>query len=131
MTTRDDLIPVVDRARAVVDGMGLRRHVVQVVTVTRSGTGLASIGLYDAEDVLELDPRPRVSWRTRTQAQSFGLAEQGDVTVSRISAAHTREQLDPGGDSLWRIDGEPFRVVSLIERNFGWTAILVRMGRPS
>ena len=129
MTTRDDLIPVVDRARAVVDAMGLRRHVVQVVTVTRSGTGLASIGVAPTTEELVIEPAPRVSWRTRTVPTGPGLAEQGDVTITKISATYTREQLDPGGDSYWLVDAERFRVVSLTPRNFGWVAILARMQR--
>ena len=130
MTLRSDLIPVVDAARSIVDGFGLRPRGVKVVTVVRASTGLASIGTTPTTTELTIDPRPRVSDLTRNVATPAGIQEQGDYRVSKISAAYTEAQLDPGGNSYWTIDDVPCRVVKVERRNFEWRVTLARMDRP-
>lgn len=130
MTLRSDLIPVVDDARSIVDDFGLRPRVVKVRTVTRATTGLASIGTSPTNSDLTIDPRPRVSDLTRNIATAPGIQEQGDYRVTKISAAYTEAQLDPGGNSVWVVDDAPCRLVKLELRNFEWRATLVRMNRP-
>jgi len=129
MTLRSDLISVVDDARSIVDDFGLRQRVVKVITVTRASTGLASIGTTPTTSALTIDPRPRVSDLTRAVATAPGIDEQGDFRVTKISAAYTRAQLDPGGNSTWTVDDRPCRLVKLEQRNFEWRATLVAMDR--
>lgn len=132
MTFRDDLIPVVDGARAIVAGLGLRPRSVVIRTVTRTGTGLASIGTDDATEVT-LDPVPRVRDSPSLVARITGKQDGGDVVVDQISLTYDRADLDPPGDSLWVIGGAEYRLVQLLdpERGSSWsyTAILRRVRR--
>lgn len=132
MTVRDDLNPLVDSARSIVVAFGLRRRGVSVRTFVTTGSGLTATTV--ATDV-ELTPTPKVSDLSRNVSTIAGIAEIGDFRVSKISTSYTRDELDPGGSSVWVVDeggAEPVlcRLVKLEMRNFEWRATLVRMDRP-
>lgn len=129
MSLADDLIPVVDAARSLIEDLGFRPRVVAVQTNARAGVGLAALGGAGTNTTLTLDPRPRVRGMPDTVSEADGLAEEGDLTVRRISKTYTRAQLDPGGNSVWLVDGEPYRLVSLEERALEWMAVIRRAKR--
>lgn len=137
-TLRDDLLSVIDDARSVVDDLGLRRRDVEVVTRTRTGTGLSKTW---SDAVLTLSPRPKVSTVSERQAQADAMLNVGDIVVSKISGTYTRAQLDPAAtattEAFWRItdresdtDGQAdYRIVKIEQRSFGWTVVLRSMNR--
>lgn len=132
MTLRDDLIPVLDDARSVIDDLGLRRRDIAVVTRTITGTGLSATF---SDDVLPLDPRPRLRMVSMREASADGMYQTGDMRITKISASYTREQLDPvaaaGSESFWTVDGDACRLVSLEPRSFEWIAVVRSMNRPA
>jgi hypothetical protein len=125
MTLRDDLIPVVDEMRELVDDLGLRRNTVETRLRTWSG---GELGLGTPTDVdTELDPKPKVAEPSPWLLESSGgKYESGDLIVSRISATYDEDDLTGGtlaAAAEWfvLIDGDPYRVVSAAtERNFEW-----------
>jgi len=131
MTLRSDLIPVVDSCRTLVSSLGLRLHTVQTVRRTWSG-GAPGRGTATTVSTT-LSPAPKVREpSTRATIDAPGRFEAGDRIASRISATYTRAQLDggtvaAGAEWYWTIDGDPFRVVSIDEKPFGWTVHLRRM----
>lgn len=134
MAMRDDLQPVVDDARQLVDDLGLRAFTVVVRTVTWSG-GRPGSGTASNSD-LTLSPKPRV--RPPSPRYTFlepGRFEDGDRVVDRISRDYTEAQLDGGAmaagvELVWLIDGEAYRLVGKPDqRNFEWRAQLRRMAR--
>lgn len=133
MTVRDDLLGVVDGARALVEGFGLRPRSVTVRAVSQTVSGFdVTVTTTDTE----ISPRPKVVDLTRDASFVGGVVEQGDYLVRKISGTYARAELDLGGDSYWVIgegpDGEaavPCRLVKLELRNFEWRAILRRMDR--
>lgn len=131
MSLRTDLIPVVDAARGIVADLGLRARVVKVRTVTRSGTGLASLASDPTTSDLTLSPTPRVTGEPDKISRAGGQYEQGDLLVDKISATYTRSQLDPGGNSVWVVDGDEYQLVSLAGpekgQQFEWVALLRRV----
>lgn len=131
MTFRTDLIGTVDAARSIVADLGLRARAVKIRTVTRSGTGLASLTAAPTTSDLTLSPTPRVTGQADRVSRAGGIAEQGDVLVEKISLTYTREQLDPGGDAVWLVDGVEYRLGNLAgpERGqqFEWVALLRRV----
>lgn len=127
MTLRDDLIPVVDEIRGIHDELGLRvRSAVIVRSTTVSGTGLASA---TSTSDRTLSPTPRVRLVTGRNPQPDGLYRAGNIIVDQISASYTRTQLDPGGASVWIIDGKQHRLLSLEQRAFRWRAVLEPLTR--
>lgn len=134
MTLRDDLIPVVDDARQLIDDMGLRRFVVVVRKRTWSG---GQLGLGTATNVdLTLAPKPKVGdVPERLVFAEPGKFEAGDRFVRRISATYTRAQLDGGTlaaneELVWMLDDVEYALVEVAEhRNFEWRALLRRRNR--
>lgn len=134
MALRDDLIGVVDGIRRdVIDGdLGLRLHTVQIRRRTWSG---AKLGLGDATDELvTLDPRPRVRVTLDVPSTEAGKREVGDLVVSRISATYTEDDLFPRDlpsnvEFCWLIDGDEYVPAAKPEQRFlGWSIRLRRRG---
>ena len=132
MTLRDDLIPVVDGARALVGDLGLRPREVKIRTIARTGTGLAAIGTETTTDVT-LEPTPRVRDSPAIVSRVTGRVDGGDVVIDQISLTYDRSDLDPPGDSVWLVGGAEYRLVQLLEpeRGSSWSyiAILRRVRR--
>lgn len=131
MSLRTDLIPAVDAARGILDDLGLRARPVVVRTVTRGATGIASLTTAPEVSDLTLTPTPRVTGQADRVARHGGRFEQGDVLVDKISLTYTREQLDPGGNSVWLVDGAEYRLANLAGpekgQQFEWVALLRRV----
>ena len=130
MTLRDDLIPVVDGARALVGDLGLRPREVKIRTIARTGTGLAAT---ETSADVTLEPVPRVRDTPAVVARMTGKVDGGDVVVDQISLTYDRDDLDPPGDSLWLVGGAEYRLVQLLDpergSSWGYTAILRRVRR--
>lgn len=134
MTLRDDLIPVIDDARQLIDDFGLRRFTVVVRKRTWSG---GQLGLGTATNVdLTLSPKPKVGDVPENLAFGEpGKYETGDRLVRKISASYTRAQLDGGtlaaGEELvWMLDDIEYSLVEVAEhRNFEWRALVRRRNR--
>jgi len=98
-TLREDFLPVVDDARAIVDGYGLRTHGLTIRTRTWL-SGTPGDGSY-ADSDLVITPRPKIREATmREVAASGGLMDVGDFIVTKITPAYagggyTRDQLQP------------------------------------
>lgn len=101
-TTRDDVLPDLDGARAEVDATGLRRYAVTIRTRTWSG-GAPGVGTATNSD-LPITPRPRVrDLSAREVASSGGTFSAGDMRLDRITpryttpttGGYTPEQLNP------------------------------------
>lgn len=134
MTLRDDLVPVVDETRAIVDELGFRPYIVVVRTRTWSGSepGRGSVTNSD----LTLSPKPKVAdVPERLVHGSAGKYESGDRIVSRISATYTRAQLDGGAiaankEVVWLIDGVEYMLVGEPEeRPLEWRVTVRRRNR--
>jgi len=136
MTLRDDLQPVIDDARQLVEDLGLRPYTVTVRKTIWSGAE-PGLGTATYED-LELEPAPKV--REPTAHHVFaapGRYEKGDLLVSRISRDYTEAQLkgSSGSDEVcWVIDqgdsSQVYRVVGQPEKcNFEWRVHLRAMTR--
>ncbi len=128
MTLATDLIPVVDSTRALIQGLGFRVRSAVVRTTTRAGTGVLAVGTETHSD-LTLTPRPRVRRMLQNESRAGGLYEAGDLVVDRISLTYTRSQLDPSGNVVWLIDGEPCKLIGLEQRALEWMAIVRRTDR--
>lgn len=130
MTLRDRLVAVVDRARGVPVRLGLRQRSVSVRTVTAAATGLAALTALPAYEDLVLEPTPRVTGSQDRISRAGGTYEQGDLLVDKISATYTEAQLNPGGASVWIVDGAEYRLVNLAGPERGsqweWSALLRR-----
>ncbi len=125
---RPEIIAVVDEARAVVEDLGLRVRSAEVITSTKVDDP-SSLTPTRTSSTLAIEPAPRVRQAAVWLGSEVGKVETGDVVVDRLSATYTREQLDPGGDSHWLVDGQPYRVVSVEERFTQWVVRLRRMTR--
>jgi len=120
MTLRDDLIPTVDEARGLVDELGFRMHAVVVRKTTWSG-GEVGKGTASHVDVT-LSPKPKVASPPPHHVFAApGKYQDGDLTVSRISALYTESQLTGGTltvgqEVVWLIDGERYLLVGKPDR---------------
>jgi hypothetical protein len=128
VTLAADLIPVVDDARTLIQGLGFRVRSVVVRTTTRAGVGVLAVGTETHSDVT-LTPRPRVRRMLQNESRAGGLYEAGDLIVDRISATYSEAQLDPSGNVVWLIDGEPCKLIGLELRALEWMAIVRRTDR--
>lgn len=109
--------------------LGLRLFSVVVRKRTWSG-GTPGRGTATNTD-LTLEPRPRVRPpSSRRLIAEPGRFEDGDRMVDRISATYTAEQLGQiptGGELLYLIDGEAYRLVGApLEQTLGWSVQLRR-----
>lgn len=138
-TVRDDLVPAVDDARAIVDGMGLRRRAVGVVSRTYTGEGITMV---PTDTVLLISPRPKIDTVSTRQAAADAMLNVGDLCISKISATYTRADIDPAAsgttESFYRIndlDGlgaGDYRVVKgPLPLSFGWTVWVRSMNRAA
>jgi len=133
VTLRDDLIPVVDEARGLINDLGFRRHAVTVRTTTWSGAkpGLGSKSVVE----LVLSPPPKVRGiSSRRLALAPGRFKDGDRVVDRISATYTADQL--GGalaanqERVWLIDADEYTLIGEpTEKNLAWEVTLRRKAR--
>lgn len=139
MSLRDDLVPVVDAARQIVADLGFRRVEVVIRRITGADDGIAMLltgaNRGTATD-LTLDPPPRVSDWVIRGPDPGGLYREGDQLVTRISATYTESQLNPGGNSVWLLNGEPHGLIKLIPQSrpgskvfLGWSAVVRSMRR--
>jgi hypothetical protein len=128
VTLAADLIPVVDDARTLIEGLGFRVRSVVVRTTTRAGTGVLAVGTETHSDVT-LTPRPRVRRMLQNESRAGGLYEAGDLIVDRISATYTRGQLEPSGNVVWLVGGEPCKLIGLDQRPMEWMAVVRRTDR--
>lgn len=109
-TLRDDLQPVVDEARAIVDELGFRTH--RVVIRIRTWTG-GEVDVGTAVDVDRvLTPAPKVTGSPPSWAHAEpGRWERGDRWVTRISRAYTLDDLGLGAPTkgtevLWLLSDD-------------------------
>ena len=128
MTLASDLIPIVDDARSLIQALGFRVRSVVVRTTARAGTGVLAVGTETHSD-LTLTPRPRVRRMLQNESRAGGLYEAGDLVVDRISLTYTRSQLEPSGNVVWLIDGDPCKLIGLEQRALEWMAIVRRTDR--
>lgn len=131
MAFRDDMIELADDLRRdlVVDAFGLRLDTVVVRLQAWTGSEIGRGDLYTVEDLV-LDPVPKASRPSpRLQAAAPGKYLEGDVLVSKISAAYTESQLGYGNlgrarQAHWLINGLPYTLVSLDKHYLEWKAHL-------
>lgn len=140
MTLRDELLPVVNDARTLVDGLGLRSFAVRVEVRSWSGARIGA-GVLTTPSTLTLEPRPRVrDVSAREVASSGGTLRTSDRRITGITPAHagggyTPEQLRPAitgqqervyvltgedGESEWEL------VEASFDRPFGHELVLRR-----
>ena len=136
-TLRDELEPVVDEARGIVEELGFRPYTVTVRTrVWEDGTP----GRGDYEDTdLELEPAPKVGAPPRYLMGLPGRYEEGDLVVSRISRSYTVAELGggtptAGTEVVWVLDdGEEVQEYRLVgppeKRPLEWRCQLRRLRR--
>lgn len=134
MTLRDDVIPVVDDARQLIDDLGLRLDTVQTRRRSWSG-GQPGSGTATNTDVA-ITPKPRVKdVPERWIHNAPGRYERGDKMVTRISATYTRAQLTggtlaAGEEFVWLIDSVEYAVIGEPEEQaFEWRVQLRRRNR--
>lgn len=135
MSLRDDLIPVFDETRTLIDDLGMRRH--EVVVQTRVWSG-GRVGSGTATDTnVTLTPPPKiVDPLARLVSDTVGRYEAGDLIVSKISATYTAAQLahpdTAGTERIWLVGDRQYKLVGVPEeRNFEWRVLLRRMSRPA
>jgi hypothetical protein len=134
MSLRDDLLPVFDDARTLIDELGLRTS--RVILRTRSWDG-GSVRMGDADDTdLELVPRPKV------RESAPGYITVGPITPTYPGGGYTAEQLFPENtleeneERFWVViglDGEErsYRVASIDSRRaFRLMFTLQALDRP-
>lgn len=134
-TLREDLVPVVDAGRQLVDTLGFRLRPVIVRTRTWSG-GRVGSGTATNADVT-LTPRPKVAEPpARVLSESGGRWEAGDLQVTRVSATYDEADLAPavtaGVEVVYLVDGREYAIVGApARRSFGWDLQLRRRTRAA
>ena len=126
MSLRDRIAAVCDRGRAVVDDLGLRVHVVALRVTAWSGDAPGR-GTATHTDTT-IDPAPRVESAPRWRVEAPGATEGGEIVVRRISVV-TYSEATLRAATVWRIDGQDYRLVRLEQRATEWRATLARMNR--
>lgn len=107
-TVRDDLIPVVDEARGILDELGFRRVAVIVRRRVWSGGEPGRGEPADTDTVLM--PKPKVLREAPRWAYAEpGRWEAGDVELRGVSVTYTEADLGagpthPGTEYLWLLD---------------------------
>jgi hypothetical protein len=147
VSLRDDLLPVVNDGRQIIDDLGFRTHTVTVRTRTWAGArpGLPTPTSY-TDSVLALTPAPRVRQVSSQEvAQSGGFLSTGDVRIDRITpqyagGGYTPDQLDPslGGTAanvevVYRLTGPLAADYTIKSANYdralGYSLIVTRSAR--
>lgn len=131
MSLRDELLPVVNDARALVDGLGLRLFDVRVEVRSWSGTRIGA-GVLTTASTLTLEPRPRVrDVSAREVASSGGTLRNGDRRITAITPTHagggyTPDQLRPA------ITGQQERVyvITGADGESEWELVEASFDRP-
>lgn len=133
-TLRDELIPVIDEARGVMDELGLR--VRRVAHVVRTWSG-AEVGAGTVTEVTtELSPAPRVrqvsprSWTSGGEVETSTL-QSDQILVDKVSASYEAEwiqgsALTTSQELIYAIDGEPHQLLSAEAKPFEWRLTLAR-----
>ena len=142
---RADIAPCVDEARQIIDDLGLRPEVVEILTLEWSGLPPSfvdvdhqfGLGVSTQISRVVITPRPVVSKpHPRLVAADPGKYLEGDRVVSKITRTLLESDLDDppdggGGEKRERyflIDGRPYRRVREPEiHNFEWVLHLTRM----
>ena len=88
MTTRDEVLPDLDEARAIIAGEGLRRYSVTIRVRTWSAGRIGGGTATNADLVLSPAPRVRVL-SSREIAASGGTYEEGDYRIDKITPAYS------------------------------------------
>lgn len=140
MALTDRTRAAVQRARGVLDTLGMREHAVRVVVLSAP----AAVTLADLQGErtivgtpLTLDPSPLVRPMSARQATERGLDYSDQpLSVRRITRSHpgggyTRAQLDPdpadGQIVVWDVAGEAYRLADLRDdRSHSYSADLTR-----
>ena len=140
-----DLVPCIDDARQLIDDLGLRPEIVEIITVEWAGLPGGALptdyqfGLGTSTQIsrIAITPKPKVSDpHPRLVAADPGKYREGDRIVTKVSRTYLEEDLvDPadgaGGEQRERyylIDGDPFRLVrEPTKKNFEWQLHLARM----
>jgi hypothetical protein len=88
------LVPVADRLRALLTDFGLRPYTVSIVRTRWTG-GRRGVGEEVVVEEIRLRPTPAIADMTGVSAiaSPAGLAEQGEILLSKISGTMTEEQL--------------------------------------
>jgi hypothetical protein len=146
MTLRDDLLPVMQTARGVIDGLGFRTSDVTIeVRFWPSGRiGTPDATSYTVETTLALkNPRPRVRQLSSQEiASSGGQYEQADVRIDKLTpqwaqGGYTPAQLapsvDPGDQSrevvyllTGPLNGEYRLINNSFDRALGYSLVVRR-----
>ena len=130
-TLRDDLLPIVQDGRALIQDFGLRQSRVVIRTRTWS-TGKTRSGTYTDVD-LELLPRPRIK---ETGDEALNVDR---VTPQNTSGGYTVAQLNPpdtaGVEIIYVVTApngtKDYRLASIEDKgNFGYSMVLIPLNRP-
>lgn len=134
MTLRDDLEPIIDQTRQIIEDLGFRPYVVKVITRTWDGGEIGS-GSPENEE-LEIEPSPKVSYPTPNMMyKSGGSILEGDRLVTKISRSYTQEELDGGTladnvELIWTVNDEEYRLVREPQKkNLEWQCLLRKMAQ--
>lgn len=104
MAVRDNVLKPIDKARAIVANLGLRRYTVTIRRRAWSG-GAPGAGVATHTDLL-LSPTPRVrALAPREVASSGGTYEEGDYRVDKITPTFLGPP--PGGYTPAQLNPEP------------------------
>lgn len=136
MTLRDDLEPVVDLTRQIVEDLGFRPYIVKAIKRTWDGDEIGS-GT-PSDDELQITPSPKVGYPTPNMVYKAGGAiMEGDRLISKISRSYTQTQLDGGNLSdnqefFWTINDELYRLVQQPQKkNLEWQCLLRKMSHDN
>lgn len=142
MSLREDLLPVFQDSRALIEALGLRPNGLTIKVRTHIGT--PGVDGYVDEDLV-ISPKPRIrEVSTREISGSGGRYTAGDLRIDKITPqytdasgthGYTPEQIDPtiatrGVDVVYVITGtlagDYALVDAKVDRNFGYTIVVTR-----
>lgn len=126
MSLRDRIAAVCDRGRVIVDDFGLRVHVVALRVTTWSGDAPGRGTQTNVDTVIE--PAPKVESAPRWKVEAPGATESGEIVARKISVV-TYSEATLRAATVWRVDGQDYRLVRLEQRATEWKATLARMSR--
>ena len=125
---RSDMAVLFADLQKIPEGLGFRERAVVLRTYTVTGANPARQlpGVRTPEDT-PITPTPKVSDSgfalIQMQKAHGGTIEEGDALVTAIPRSYTEAQLR---DSEWRIDGEAFRLIRLVQKPTSWQAFVRR-----
>lgn len=143
MSLRDDLLPVLQDTRAIVDDLGFRTHDVAVVVRTWAGSrpGDPTPDAY-TDASTPIAPNPRVRQVTsREVAQSGGIVSMGDLRIDKITPSfagggYTPNDIAPSTNGATNVEvfyrvvgplgGDYALVTSNTDRALGYSLVVTR-----